>query len=289
MGKACSHLSEEERQVIQIEVGNGTSVRKMARLLGRGPSGISREIRRNTWFPSNESESYRPHRPKRLKTGPWTGRYYIAGPAQRKADRRRRSRASHTGCHATACGRGWPNGWVEAGRRCRSAAGCAFCSRTTRLCACAPRPSTGGSIPASRGAHAGPAACRAATGGAANAWGARRRGSRSPDGSPSRGARRRRTTGAGSAIGRPTARSASDATRTPRSNAGPAASWPASSRTKPQARASGRSRRCPPRCRPARAGVTHDNGTGFARRTPAEAFADELLNLQDKQGCCTSK
>ncbi|GDZ32466.1 hypothetical protein MCC01968_17680 [Bifidobacteriaceae bacterium MCC01968] len=24
-------------------------------------------------------------------------------------------------------------------------------------------------------------------------------------------------------------------------------------------------------------------------RTPAEAFADELLNLQDKQGCCTSK
>ena len=24
-------------------------------------------------------------------------------------------------------------------------------------------------------------------------------------------------------------------------------------------------------------------------RTPAEAFADELLNLQDKHGCCTSK
>ena len=89
MGKVYSHLSEEERQVIQIEVGNGTSVRKIARLLGRGPSGISREIRRNTWFPSNESESYRPYRPKRLKTGPWTGRYYSAGPVQRKADRRR--------------------------------------------------------------------------------------------------------------------------------------------------------------------------------------------------------
>ena len=41
MGKVNSHLSEEERQVIQIEVGNGTSVRKIARLLGRGPSGIS--------------------------------------------------------------------------------------------------------------------------------------------------------------------------------------------------------------------------------------------------------
>ena len=27
MGKVNSHLSEEERQVIQIEVGNGTSVR----------------------------------------------------------------------------------------------------------------------------------------------------------------------------------------------------------------------------------------------------------------------
>ena len=57
MGKACSHLSEEERQVIQIEVGNGTSVRKMARLPGRSPSSISREIRRNTWLPSDESES----------------------------------------------------------------------------------------------------------------------------------------------------------------------------------------------------------------------------------------
>ena len=57
MGKVCSHLSEEERQVIRIEAGNGTSVRKMACLPGRSPSSISREIRRDTWFPSNESES----------------------------------------------------------------------------------------------------------------------------------------------------------------------------------------------------------------------------------------
>ena len=57
MGEVYSHLSEEEFQVIRIEVGNGTGVRKMARLLGRSPSSISREIRRNTWFPSNESES----------------------------------------------------------------------------------------------------------------------------------------------------------------------------------------------------------------------------------------
>ena len=92
MGKVYSHLSEEERQVIQIEVGNGTSVRKMARLPGRSPFSISREIRRNMWFPSNESESYRPYRPKRLKTGPWTGRYHIAdsyGSRRRGGDENR--------------------------------------------------------------------------------------------------------------------------------------------------------------------------------------------------------
>ena len=104
MGEVYSHLSEEERQVIQIEVGNGTGVRKMARLLGRNPSGISREIRRNMWFPSNESESCRPCRPKRLKTGPWTGGCCIAVPAQRKADRRR---AKPRKPYRLSCGRLW--------------------------------------------------------------------------------------------------------------------------------------------------------------------------------------
>ena len=89
MGKVYSHLSEEERQVIQIEIGNGTSIRGIGLMLGRNASTVSREVKRNTWFPSNENESYRPYRPKRLKTGPWTGRYYIAGPAQRRADQRR--------------------------------------------------------------------------------------------------------------------------------------------------------------------------------------------------------
>ena len=96
MGEACSRLSEEERQVIRIEIGNGAGIRGIGLMLGRNASTVSREIRRNTWFPSDESESYRP---KRLKTGPWTGGYYIAGPAQRKADRRqappRGSRAAH--------------------------------------------------------------------------------------------------------------------------------------------------------------------------------------------------
>ena len=89
MGEVYSHLSEEERQVIQIEVGNGTGIRAIGAMIGRSPSTVSREIKRNTWFPSNESESYRPYRPRRLKTGPWTSRYYIAGPARRKAARRR--------------------------------------------------------------------------------------------------------------------------------------------------------------------------------------------------------
>ena len=80
MGEVYSHLSEEERRVIRIEVGNGTSIRRIGLMLGRNASTVSREIKRNTWFPSNENESYRPYRPKRLKTGPWTGRYYHRRP-----------------------------------------------------------------------------------------------------------------------------------------------------------------------------------------------------------------
>ena len=57
MGEVYSHLSEEERQVIQIEIGNGTSVRGIGLMLGRNASAVGREIRRNTWLPSNENES----------------------------------------------------------------------------------------------------------------------------------------------------------------------------------------------------------------------------------------
>ena len=57
MGEACSRLSEEERQVIRIEIGNGTSVRGIGLMLGRNASTVGREIERNTWFPSNENES----------------------------------------------------------------------------------------------------------------------------------------------------------------------------------------------------------------------------------------
>ena len=65
------------------------------------------------------------------------------------------NRASATACHANACGRGWPNGWVAAGRCCSSAAGCASCSPTTPPCACARRPSTVGSTPTAVAVNAG--------------------------------------------------------------------------------------------------------------------------------------
>ena len=55
--KACSHLSEEERQVIRIEIGNGTIIRRIGLMLGRNASTVGREIERDTWFPSNENES----------------------------------------------------------------------------------------------------------------------------------------------------------------------------------------------------------------------------------------
>lgn len=39
-----------ERQVIQIEIGNGTSIRRIGLMPGRNASTVSREIKRNTWF-----------------------------------------------------------------------------------------------------------------------------------------------------------------------------------------------------------------------------------------------
>jgi IS30 family transposase len=50
------HIGKEGRQVIQIGVGKGTSIRVMAAMLGCSASSVSREIKRNTWFPSNQNE-----------------------------------------------------------------------------------------------------------------------------------------------------------------------------------------------------------------------------------------
>ena len=187
MGEVYSHLSEEERQVIRIEIGNGTSIRRIGLMLGRNASAVGREIERDTWFPSNENESCRPYRPKRLKTGPWTGGYYIAGPAaaQGRPQARRTAQALPPVM--------------------RTPVGRASCSPTTPPCACARRPSTVGSTPTAIAVNAGRAAFHAATGGVAGVAAGGRRVSRFPDGFPSPSVRRRPATAAVSAIGRPTA------------------------------------------------------------------------------------
>ena len=196
MGEVYSHLSEGERQVIQIEIGNGTSIRRIGLMPGRNASTVSREIKRNTWFPSNENESYRPYRPKRLKTGPWTGRYYHRRPraAQGRPQARQTAQALPPVMRTP----------VGAGGR-SSAAGCASCSPTAPPCACARRPSTVGSTPTAIAVNAGRAAFHAATGGGAGVAAGGRRVSRFPDGLPSPSVRRRPATAAVSVIGRPTA------------------------------------------------------------------------------------
>ena len=92
MGRRYSHLSSDERILIEkLHCERHPGVRKIAEEIGRDKSTVSRELRRGLWFASNENGSYRPYRPKRLKTGPWTsGPFYSALAAQRKADRRRR-------------------------------------------------------------------------------------------------------------------------------------------------------------------------------------------------------
>ena len=47
MGQKYTHLSAEERAMIEIEVGNGSSLRSVARRLGRHASSVSRELSRN--------------------------------------------------------------------------------------------------------------------------------------------------------------------------------------------------------------------------------------------------
>ncbi len=71
MGQKYTHLSAAERAMIEIEVGNGSSLRSVARRLGRHASSVSRELSRN------RSES----------SPPYSGR--SAGAAYR--ERRRRS------------------------------------------------------------------------------------------------------------------------------------------------------------------------------------------------------
>lgn len=49
MKKSYRHLSCEERTFIQLALENGRSIRSIAQGLGRAPSSVSRELRRNGW------------------------------------------------------------------------------------------------------------------------------------------------------------------------------------------------------------------------------------------------
>ena len=51
MGEVYSHLSEGERRVIQIRIGNGAGIRRIGLMPGRNASTVGGEIKRNTWAP----------------------------------------------------------------------------------------------------------------------------------------------------------------------------------------------------------------------------------------------
>ena len=91
MGTCYSHLSPDERiRIERLHCEQGLSVRETAGLIGRDKATVSRELKRGPWFASNKNESYRPYRPRRLKTGPWTSMpFHSALTAQRRADLRR--------------------------------------------------------------------------------------------------------------------------------------------------------------------------------------------------------
>ena len=86
-------LSEDERIVIADRLRDGVSIRAIAAELGRAPSTVSREVRRNA---HPESGDYRPHaaqqraaaRRPRPKTGKIAADPELAGRIQRLLDRR---------------------------------------------------------------------------------------------------------------------------------------------------------------------------------------------------------
>jgi IS30 family transposase len=81
-------LSLDERVQIEKHLDAGLSIRRTAKLIGRSPATVCREVKRNSWRPANTSAAYTPYRPKTLKTGPQTGLQYRASIAQPRAERR---------------------------------------------------------------------------------------------------------------------------------------------------------------------------------------------------------
>lgn len=69
MSNQYKHLSKEERDRLAILKGQGFSIRGIASQLGRSPSTLSRELRRNA--DSNGSEDYLPHQAQTLADVRW--------------------------------------------------------------------------------------------------------------------------------------------------------------------------------------------------------------------------
>jgi transposase, IS30 family len=78
--RSYTHLSAEERETLSVGLAQGQSLRRLARLLGRAPSTLSREYARNTTRghsyrvctaqPQAVSRACQPRRPRKL-LDPW--------------------------------------------------------------------------------------------------------------------------------------------------------------------------------------------------------------------------
>lgn len=92
MGGVYSRLPASERNRIdELRNRDGLDVREIVRRINRSPSAIGRELKRGLWFASDENESRRLCRPRRLRAGAWTPLpFHSALTAQRKADLRKR-------------------------------------------------------------------------------------------------------------------------------------------------------------------------------------------------------
>lgn len=118
------YLNETERIHIADRLRENAGVRVIAAELGRSPSTISREIRRNRTTEANGRSRYRPH------------------AAQRRAERRRpRPKTGEIG-HNRSFGTSSRSTWPGGGARNRSATLCAGASPTGRRCTWSTRRST---------------------------------------------------------------------------------------------------------------------------------------------------
>lgn len=84
--RAYRHLSAEERETLSLGLTHGHSLRTMARILGRAPSTLSREVARNNTrsrpYRACTAQNHAPtraHHPRRARKllDPWLWQYVI--------------------------------------------------------------------------------------------------------------------------------------------------------------------------------------------------------------------